>query len=278
MVKKSFNVISYSLLTCTLLLFFQNCENSSYLPSQSLGSNSGNSSNNSNNNNNNTEEPEDTTPAPTPAPTPEPPLFSANDPISVDNIPSDKNYMLNGLTAYMNDNGFKAIAIAANGYGYMSFGGVTAVSNDQAEANKRALEACQIASNNNACSIWAEGNFVKYDESVFESNYQTVIDLTDTAYANSKVPWVDSDVRTNNLPAFSNGANQKALALSLDGGGGFFQGANNQNTAMTNAMNECESRNPEGCILYAVNGQIVLNAQRIEDFFMEHFYEAPSNF
>ncbi len=272
--------IQHAVLFSILSLFiisFQNCAEEGALSLKSIGNNNNQAENNPTDE---TVEPvEEEVEEPVATPTPAPPKFRAGDVVSVDKMPSDKTYMKDGLNAYIVSGGFKAIAIAANGYGYMSYGGQTAVSNDQAEANQRALEACQIASNNNACAIWAEANVVKYDEADFPNNFVLPINLADTSYAPAKVPWIDSDVRGNQLNAYTNGATQKALALALDGGGGFGRGEASQNAARNTALTECRNANaPDDCIIYAVNGQIVLDAAIIEAFFMANYYEAPPSF
>ncbi len=212
-------------------------------------------------------------PTPTPNPNPTNNSFTAGDAVSSQNIPTDKSYMLNNLSNYLAASGFKAIAIAQNGYGYLMYGDSDAPSENQTIASVRAMEACQIASDNNACSLFAEGNTVKYDEADFNQNFQKFIDLSVSTYSADNVPFVNEAIYTNTLPGYTNGGTNKALALTIDGGGGYRVGAPTADEAEADAMNQCEQANPGFCLLYSINDQVVLDQAAITSFFNANFKE-----
>lgn len=196
--------------------------------------------------------------------------FKAGDEITLSNIPTTRAYLLEEFNAYKADNGFKAIALTLDGYGFMMFqrSGSILQSTSQEEANRRALEACQFTSNNRPCSLFAEGNLVKYDENRFLTGMKRAIDLNLTQYKPNLVPLITDAIRDNQLKNYNNGTTQKALALSITGGGGYRFGDASKSGARTKAVNNCESQpNNDVCFLYAVNGEIVLTEQALKNYF-----------
>ncbi|MCJ8275843.1 MAG: hypothetical protein MJK18_03305, partial [Bdellovibrionales bacterium] len=129
--------------------------------------------------------------------------------------------------------------------------------------------ACQFTSSNRPCSIFAEGNVVKYDENRFLTGMKRAIDLNLTQYDPNNVPLITDEIRRTRLPDYTNAEGRKALALSITGGGGYrFSTSQTQSQVSVIAVSNCEDQpNNDVCFLYAVNGRVVLNEQALIDYF-----------
>ncbi len=194
--------------------------------------------------------------------------FSKGQTLIGNRFPSSRRVMRSEFGKYKAATGYKAFALAKNGYGYASYGGTSLSKNASwAEARKRALEACQVASNNQPCSIWAQGNTIYQSKADFNKNMKRTLRLNGATYSNKIAPFVNAKIRSSQLPAYSGAKTNKSLALALDGGGGYGHSFSNTSAARSRAMSECRSRNPEGCLIYAVNGKVVLTTSAIRSFF-----------
>lgn len=159
---------------------------------------------------------------------------------------------------YLELDGQKALAMAANGYGFISNhpGIIT-----QAEASRLALEACQVVAGDKPCAILAEGDKYKYSESVFKTSMRKVLEKGARTFDPLKVPFQRDAVRANQMTVYAMAsAPFKALAIDLKGGGAARYSTISQADATRRALEGCEGYSRgRVCTLYAKGNDVLFN-------------------
>ena len=183
--------------------------------------------------------------------------FKAGDPFDYVKIPYnlDANFK-KSVEKYSDRTGYKALALAANGLGSIRSSDAFM---DQDDANLSALQDCQLLTKL-PCSLFAEGDIIKYSEKMFYQNHSFWIEDVE-AFDPMLVPgharyWrIQNNYLTRTNP-------YKAYAIGLQGATASGWSDHSQSEANRRALEFCEAHsftfNP--CTLYAVGNNVVFNS------------------
>lgn len=116
------------------------------------------------------------------------------------------------VLGYNSHTGGKAVAITADGLGYVSrkYAGM------QADADRTALEGCFAISGGKPCVLLASGYNFNLNKADLASSYTFTLS-TPTSLVAEQVPFVDSNARTQLINDYKAAPTPKAIAISLDG-------------------------------------------------------------
>lgn len=186
-----------------------------------------------------------------------PTRFSAGEPFSANKLPYlPQGNLVSELDAYLSTTGFKAVAIAPNGYGVARGHSRLA---SQAEANKYVLEACQIVARNMPCGLFAEGNVIKYNEADFFANQVSVLEFGPRSLDIDKIPALPDYNKAAFKTTYESPVTAKAVA---NGNFGLVVRGVGETQAEANrrGLESCEAIRPnETCTLYAIGNTVVFN-------------------
>jgi hypothetical protein len=174
--------------------------------------------------------------------------------------------------------GYKAVAIAANGFGLATGSKAFA---SQAEADLLIQEQCQLLADNSPCAIFAEGDTLKYSISDFSSHLASVIASGPRTFDGMAVPTM---LQSNRYYAFgssnytSGNDPFKAFAIGNYGRAAAGTGAT-QDEADQRALQTCEGLDGTPCNLYAQGDTVVFNVTVFswQDFYPNLIY-GPGGF
>ncbi len=216
-----------------------------------------------NSSNNDTTNP---TPAPTPAPTPNLPYYAGQDfEKSLITCATDSKFM-DQIDEYLvkPNTPFKAIAVNSQLCGWVS------MRNDfssQEDANRAALEACQVRTGNGSCAVFAEGMKVKYNPTDLGANFRQILPagINGGNFTVNDLPFVGDYVREFFIQAYVDATGPKAIALALNGAGSFRSQQASQDAARTAAIQGCEALSDgRPCVVLAVDNVFVLDQASID--------------
>ena len=157
---------------------------------------------------------------------------------------------------------FKAITL-----GYRGAAGLGFSANDQEEANRLAMEDCEMKNGIIApCTLYAETNTVVFNVQGFELNAEFYIDYGPKPFDPARVPFVRDTRRENELAvvALQAGAgNLQYVAISIYNNMGIDA---NQQTA----LDECNSQitNPDAkheCFIYSYGGNVLMTRDVLDN-------------
>lgn len=192
--------------------------------------------------------------------------FQAGEAYSLNKIPFTlKGDLVTDALNYASFPGFKAMAISANGFGYVArnfstAAGPSQIMTDQ-EASRMALEVCQVIAGDQPCSIFAEGNLIKYKESDFNAAMAKPLQSGARQFSAAKVPWTSDQIRLARLPAYAADPNAlRVLALDLSGGVSYRTGTVSQAENIRMAREQCEGYSfGRPCTVYALANDVQFN-------------------
>lgn len=183
--------------------------------------------------------------------------FKAGDDFNAKKIPYTLDPDFKNLVEnYRTRVGFKALALAANGKGSIRSGDAFY---DQEDANQAALQDCQLIAQL-PCALFAEGDFIKYDERDFYSHHgfwiTDVVNFDPNALPGLAKQWRESNTYINRTNAF------KAYAIGPSGAGSAGWSEDSQAEANRRALEFCEilSTKLHPCVLYAVGNNVVFKS------------------
>ena len=185
--------------------------------------------------------------------------------------------LVNDLATYEALTGFKAMAVAKNGVG-LGFSRSQYIS--QEDANKAVLAACQVLAQNEPCSLFAEGNQLKYDESDFYLKHESVIESGPRVLDFAKIPGLISILHQDLATRYATNLSMpyKAIAIGNYGKVPFMLGAT-QADANRRVLELCEAITAETCTLYAEGNQVVFNVTEFNwNYSIRYLQFAPTAF
>jgi len=163
---------------------------------------------------------------------------------------------------YMSSSTVKAIAVAANGQGFVRRAGYTGMT--QEEMNKAVLEACFVISGGKPCSLLVVGNYFNVSRNDLNNSY-TFTMTKPTTISGTTIPFVRTSLATTIATNYLAAASPKALVVGLDGS--WFIAANTVQAPVSNlqdatrvAMQRCElSTSVVPCTLFATDNTIIFD-------------------
>ncbi|MGE4131632.1 MAG: hypothetical protein AB7F86_08330 [Bdellovibrionales bacterium] len=190
------------------------------------------------------------------------PEFKRGDLFNFEYIPSYAQMIKNLMNVfeYYPYEGAKAVALAANGLGFVS----RKKQGAWEDAKQAALEGCYVISGGQPCTLLAVGyNFV-VDHDKLSSSFTFTIPQPSTV-SGSTLPFLSLDIREAVANGYNAGALPRALAVSLDGA--FSYVVNSTQSAIGStaeavrlAMERCEMAAAlSPCILFSYDNQVVFN-------------------
>ena len=186
-------------------------------------------------------------------------LFLAGQPLNIDQLPMvPQGRLVEDLEDYTLVPGFKAIAMAANGYGAAQGDARFAT---QAEANLAVLQRCQIEADNQPCSLLAEGDALAFSESEFMSQFADHLQSGARNFDSSSIPTLSDAIKVLTSGAEYVDRLEAFKAYAIDGRGAGSPGWSEVSQAEANrrALEFCEAIADEACTLYAEGDTVVFN-------------------
>ena len=159
------------------------------------------------------------------------------------------------LDAYLRDaTPYRAFAVSEDGHGYAA--AFRPLLQSDAEAERIALEGCQIYSGDQPCAVFALGNRIKYDETAFHANMKKLLATGPRRLDPATVPTLREGFRTGAIPfTYSDSAKASpfaALALNFRAGWGVGgTSETSQADADRQALERCEGGTLQPCTLSA---------------------------
>lgn len=194
-----------------------------------------------------------------PAPEDLAPKFKAGDPFAVSLVPYTPDATLQAqLNTYEAQTGFKAVVLAPNGQG-LAWAARNDLVRTQQEWTRVLLERCQLLSMNRPCSLFAEGNTIKYNEADFFANHRSVIDVPETFDA-MKLPGVIDHWRNYHRETYATGASRfRSIAISWEGTSHTGWSDSSQEESNRRTLEFCEVSANTTCALYAEGNNVVFD-------------------
>jgi cytochrome c peroxidase len=154
----------------------------------------------------------------------------------------------------------KAMALADNGTGFV-MSSPTGLIMSIAEAERMALEGCQVVSGDSACTILASGSTFKFKYSDFLKSDRKVLVKGARSFEPATTPWQRDAVKTNQLVTYLNSTvAMKVLALGYSGAGVHVNLANSLAENRRVARERCEGYfKGKPCTIYAEGNTVVFN-------------------
>lgn len=165
---------------------------------------------------------------------------------------------------YLASNGFKAIAVSADNQILYVFDHPRQMGlfQNQDETDKAAIERCNIITKR-ACTILAEGNSFKQNESALASTMINILSAAPASFDANLVPGLNL-VAKSNLSEYLSWANNKALTISVNGVYAIAQSTVSLDEAKRVSLEFCQATSGGyPCFFYAENGNIVFNPANI---------------
>ena len=185
--------------------------------------------------------------APALAPTPAP----AFDPETVPYLTEQQKA---GLREYQTGASPKALAISKRGhFAYLTNGNGELTEDD---ARRRVLERCQFLAGT-SCMLYSVSGLVLQPDT--RSLAPTPVTIRSSGrFDPAAVPFVAQTVRNTKMPVFAAARTHKALAIHPSGAWATATGRESVEAATTVALQNCAQFKEKGCMIYAVDDEIVL--------------------
>ena len=154
----------------------------------------------------------------------------------------------------------KAIAVTENGLGYMSMSDV----NNKREAERMAIESCNLLANLPCALIVSENTFVIDSDEISDNLEYVIGDLNGKRFNRNEIPMTTSSVRNSQfITNYINAEAEKALAISVTGGvyaTYTYSYKLSRQEVERMVVQQCEMQSAiTPCILYAVNDVVVFD-------------------
>ena len=162
---------------------------------------------------------------------------------------------------------FQAMAIGINGNADHS----TSLES-QAEANRRAIEACEKRKYTPSCILYAEGNKVVFNSNNFQMPEQKIIAFAPSALDPMKVPFVRDNARSGHIKTaydkIASEGKDVVIAISIYGHYWALVGDNANQAFIDQAVDNCNGTLPSGstysCFVYSVNNDVVMTQESLD--------------
>ncbi|NJL24880.1 MAG: hypothetical protein HC902_06710 [Calothrix sp. SM1_5_4] len=253
--KRSTTLVAIITLVASVLVFFQNCgegfrSQGAYFEDSSSGGGSGSngSGGGGSNGDPNTG-----------------PQWAKGDNFNYSSLPANYQSQMVQVqiteTAYMTNTGPKAIAISADGLGFVRHGGMS--NQTQAQINQAAQQACYAISGGKPCALLAVGNVFNVSRNDLNNSFTYSLPLSTTV--NSNIPFVNANQASAIASSYNAAPSPKAMALSLDGS--YFWIAHSTAEPLSSldeakriVLERCElAAATIPCVIYAENASVTFN-------------------